>query len=160
MEGAETNEPYLTKEGCDEKQSISSITQMAHALCNNRLGDSTLVRIHWPKGKCQLLRDDVVLVDSPGIDVSESLDEWIDKHCLDADVFVLVANSESTLMNTVSKLSESSSFASQCRANDSILDFSIISNPAGTQNVSCLEFCGKDICHISYAFNPQSSVSM
>ncbi|KAG0715453.1 Transmembrane GTPase Marf [Chionoecetes opilio] len=50
--------------------------------------------------ECPLLRDDVVLVDSPGIDVSESLDDWIDKHCLDADVFVLVANSESTLMNT------------------------------------------------------------
>ena len=66
-----------------------------------RLGDSTLVRIHWPKTRCQLLRDDVVLVDSPGIDVSESLDEWIDKHCLDADVFVLVSNAESTLMNTV-----------------------------------------------------------
>ena len=66
-----------------------------------RLGDSTLVRIHWPKTRCQLLRDDVVFVDSPGIDVSESLDEWIDKHCLDADVFVLVSNAESTLMNTV-----------------------------------------------------------
>ena len=60
------------------------------------------MRIFWPKEKCQLLRDDVVLVDSPGIDVSPNLDDWIDKHCLDADVFVLVANSESTLMVTVS----------------------------------------------------------
>ena len=39
---------------------------------------------------------------SPGIDVSPDLDLWIDKHCLDADVFVLVANAESTLMVTVS----------------------------------------------------------
>ena len=31
------------------------------------------------------------------------MDEWIDKFCLDADVFVLVANSESTLMNTEKK---------------------------------------------------------
>ena len=38
---------------------------------------------------------------SPGIDVSPDLDLWIDKHCLDADVFVLVANAESTLMVTV-----------------------------------------------------------
>jgi hypothetical protein len=45
-----------------------------------------------------------VFVDSPGIDVSPNLDEWIDRHCLDADVFVLVANAESTLMLTVSKL--------------------------------------------------------
>ena len=40
----------------------------------------------------------MVFVDSPGIDVSPDLDLWIDKHCLDADVFILVGNSESTLM--------------------------------------------------------------
>ncbi|KAB7495560.1 Transmembrane GTPase Marf [Armadillidium nasatum] len=100
VEGEDGNEPFLLCEDSTERQNISGISHLAHALCNNRLGDSTLVRIHWPKSRCQLLRDDVVLVDSPGIDVSESLDEWIDKHCLDADVFVLVANSESTLMNT------------------------------------------------------------
>jgi len=61
-----------------------------------------LVRIFWPRDKCLLLRDDVVFVDSPGIDVSPNLDEWIDKHCLDADVFILVANSESTITVTVS----------------------------------------------------------
>lgn len=38
---------------------------------------------------------------SPGIDVSPDLDTWIDKFCRDADVFVLVANAESTLMQTV-----------------------------------------------------------
>ena len=39
----------------------------------------------------------------PGIDVEADLDEWIDKFCLDSDVFVLVANSESTLMLTEKK---------------------------------------------------------
>jgi len=39
---------------------------------------------------------------SPGIDMNPNIDEWIDKHCTDADVFVLVSNAESTLMNTVS----------------------------------------------------------
>jgi len=33
--------------------------------------------------------------------VSPDMDQWIDKFCLDADVFVLVANAESTLMQTV-----------------------------------------------------------
>jgi len=42
-----------------------------------------------------------VTVCSPGIDVSPDIDSWIDKFCLDADVFVLVANAESTLMQTV-----------------------------------------------------------
>jgi mitofusin len=77
------------------------VSQLAHSLCTGSLGDSALVRVYWPTDKCPLLRDDVVLVDSPGIDVSPNLDSWIDRHCLDADVFVLVANSESTLMLTV-----------------------------------------------------------
>ena len=38
-----------------------------------------------------------------GIDVEADLDEWIDKFCLDSDVFVLVANAESTLMLTEKK---------------------------------------------------------
>ena len=38
---------------------------------------------------------------SPGIDMSPDVDGWIDTHCQDADVFVLVANSESTLMHSV-----------------------------------------------------------
>lgn len=42
------------------------------------------------------------LVDSPGIDMNPNMDEWINKHCLDADVFVLVSNAESTLMTAVS----------------------------------------------------------
>lgn len=38
---------------------------------------------------------------SPGVDVSPEFDSWIDTHCLDADVFVLVSNSESTLTQAV-----------------------------------------------------------
>lgn len=75
--------------------------QLAHALCKEKLSESQMVRIYWPRNRCLLLRDDVVFVDSPGVDVTPNLDEWIDKHCLDADVFVLVANAESTLMVTV-----------------------------------------------------------
>ena len=33
--------------------------------------------------------------------MNPNIDEWIDKHCTDADVFVLVSNAESTLMNIV-----------------------------------------------------------
>lgn len=48
---------------------------------------------------------DFSVIYSPGIDVTTELDSWIDKFCLDADVFVLVANSESTLMQTVTQSS-------------------------------------------------------
>lgn len=100
VEGSENGESYLMTEGSDMKQNVKSVGQLAHALCEEKLGESQLVRIFWPRDKCLLLRDDVVLVDSPGIDVTPNMDEWIDKHCLDADVFVLVVNAESTLMLT------------------------------------------------------------
>ena len=35
--------------------------------------------------------------------MNPDVDDWISQHCLDADVFVLVANSESTLMSAVRK---------------------------------------------------------
>uniref|UniRef100_A0A1B6E5A2 Dynamin-type G domain-containing protein n=1 Tax=Clastoptera arizonana TaxID=38151 RepID=A0A1B6E5A2_9HEMI len=100
VEGSDNGEAYLITEDSTEKQNVKSVGQLAHALCKEKLNESQLVKIFWPRDKCLLLRDDVVLVDSPGIDVTPNLDEWIDKHCLDADVFVLVANSESTLMVT------------------------------------------------------------
>lgn len=101
VEGSDSDEAYLLLEGeSTERLSLESVSHLANALNSEKLGDSTLVRIFWPKNRCSLLKDDVVLVDSPGIDVSPNLDEWIDKHCLDADLFVLVSNAESTLMRT------------------------------------------------------------
>ncbi|RXM28249.1 Mitofusin-1 [Acipenser ruthenus] len=101
VEGTDGDKAYLMTEGSDEKKSVKTVNQLAHALhMDEELDAGCLVRVFWPKTKCALLRDDLVLVDSPGTDVTTELDSWIDKFCLDADVFVLVANSESTLMNT------------------------------------------------------------
>ncbi|XP_066246124.1 transmembrane GTPase Marf [Euwallacea similis] len=100
VEGSTSEDPFLTLDGSDEQMAVESVGQLAHALCKEKLSESQMVRVYWPKNRCLLLRDDVVFVDSPGVDVTPNLDEWIDKHCLDADVFVLVANAESTLMVT------------------------------------------------------------
>ncbi|XP_015258214.1 PREDICTED: mitofusin-1 [Cyprinodon variegatus] len=101
VEGTDEDKAYLKTEGSEEEKSIKTVNQLAHALhMDESLDAGCLVRVFWPKTKCALLRDDLVLVDSPGTDVTTQLDSWIDKFCLDADVFVLVANSESTLMNT------------------------------------------------------------
>ncbi|KAJ3662897.1 hypothetical protein Zmor_007215 [Zophobas morio] len=100
VEGSPSDEPYLVLEGSTEHCAVESVGQLAHALCKEKLSESQMVRVYWPRNRCLLLRDDVVFVDSPGVDVTPNLDEWIDKHCLDADVFVLVANAESTLMVT------------------------------------------------------------
>ncbi|KAH9499383.1 Mitofusin-2 [Bulinus truncatus] len=100
VEGTDSKEASLRTEESDEPKSIKDIKQLASALSTVKLSQNSLIRILWPKDKCRLLREDVVLVDSPGIDVTPDLDTWIDKFCLDADVFVLVANAESTLMQT------------------------------------------------------------
>jgi mitofusin len=100
VEGSDSKEGFLLTEDTDKPKSITDIKQLASALSDVKLQENSLIRILWPKEKCRLLREDVVLVDSPGIDVSPNLDLWIDKFCLDADVFVLVANAESTLMQT------------------------------------------------------------
>lgn len=101
VEGTDEDKAFLKTEGSEEEKSIKTVNQLAHALhMDESLDAGCLVKVFWPKTKCALLRDDLVLVDSPGTDVTTQLDTWIDKFCLDADVFVLVANSESTLMNT------------------------------------------------------------
>ena len=61
-------------------------------------GEDGLLTLNWPRERCPLLQEDVVLVDTPGLDVTRSHDDWIDKFCRDADIFVLVANAESTVM--------------------------------------------------------------
>ncbi|XP_025201825.1 transmembrane GTPase Marf-like [Melanaphis sacchari] len=99
VEGSQTGDAYLVTEGSNETQNVESVIHLAHALnYETLLNEKELVHIYWPKDKCSLLRDDVALVDSPGVDVTPHLDDWIDAHCIDADVFVLVANAESTLM--------------------------------------------------------------
>uniref|UniRef100_A0A8C5BCF9 Dynamin-type G domain-containing protein n=1 Tax=Gadus morhua TaxID=8049 RepID=A0A8C5BCF9_GADMO len=101
VEGTDGEEPYLTTEASAERRSLQTVNHLAHALhMDPTLDSGSLVKVFWPKGRCTLLRDDLVLMDSPGTDVTEELDSWIDKFCLDADVFVLVGNAESTLMNT------------------------------------------------------------
>lgn len=94
---------YLLCSDSDEHLSIKSVTQLSHALSQESMSCDSLIQVFWPKKKCALLKDDVVLLDSPGIDVSSDLDNWIDNYCQDADVFILVANAESTLMQAEKK---------------------------------------------------------
>ncbi|KFD72308.1 hypothetical protein M514_11501 [Trichuris suis] len=103
VEGSSSGQKCLVKEGSDDNISLDSIDKMAHAFCSQEMGEDVLFRVLWPKTDSRLLQNEVVLVDSPGIDVTPQFDEWIDKHCLDADVFVLVCNAEATLTNAEKK---------------------------------------------------------
>lgn len=100
VEGSDSGQKYILAEGSEEPQTIESIDQLGHALCSKEYCEDTLLKVFWPKSNSKLLQNEVVLLDSPGVDVSPEFDSWIDKHCLDADVFVLVTNAESTLTQT------------------------------------------------------------
>ncbi|KAE9552069.1 hypothetical protein FO519_004726 [Halicephalobus sp. NKZ332] len=102
VEGGGENEKYFKMEGSEEKKPISRLNDLGHALSESNsnttaLGTDKLVNVFYPKAGSKLLQNEVVIVDSPGVDLSPEFDKWIDRHCLDADVFVLVCNSESTL---------------------------------------------------------------
>lgn len=96
--GSEADDGFVLTPGSNERLNVKNVKQLAHSLHKKHLEPSSLMKIFWPKAKCPLLGDDVEFVDSPGIDMNPNMDEWINKHCLDADVFVLVSNAESTLM--------------------------------------------------------------
>jgi predicted GTPase/gas vesicle protein len=103
VEGSKAKEAYLTVEDSEEHLKLSCLGELGNALCDKKLESNAQVRIHWPVERCRLLGEEVVIIDSPGIDVDVDLDDWIDKHCLDSDVFVLVSNAESTIMLTEKK---------------------------------------------------------
>ena len=102
VEGTSSNSPSLLvplgEGGSLVETQVESLPSLVSALGSARLDEHSLAVLRWPSARCPLLEDDVVLVDSPGIDVSTGFDSWIDENCADADIFVLVANAESTLM--------------------------------------------------------------
>ena len=126
VEGTGDPEAYLLTEESDEHKAVDSIGQLGNALCSEKLAPSAKVRIVWPRDKCKMLEEEVVLIDSPGIDVETDLDEWIDKFCLDSDVFVLVANAESTIMLTEKVRRNSFQITSQTVFTKNILIFAEI----------------------------------
>ncbi|KAJ1360376.1 mitofusin [Parelaphostrongylus tenuis] len=106
VQGCSDDTGYLMLEDDPVHIPIDQLSKIGHALSSDNsglpaMGQDSLLRIFYPKGhgegENRLLQNDVVILDSPGVDLSPEFDSWIDKHCLDADVFVLVLNAESTL---------------------------------------------------------------
>ncbi|XP_046571956.1 mitofusin-2-like [Haliotis rubra] len=100
VEGRDSTGAFLLTEGSDQPKNIKLIEQLVHNLSDQRLESNSLIRILWPKDKCRLLRKDVVFVESPGVEMFTHNDSCIEKFCMDADVFVLVANAMCTLTQT------------------------------------------------------------
>ncbi|RXN34223.1 GTPase IMAP family member 8-like protein [Labeo rohita] len=64
VEGTDEDKAFLKTEGSEEEKSIKTVNQLAHALhMDESLDAGCLVKVFWPKTKCALLRDDLVLVD-------------------------------------------------------------------------------------------------
>ncbi|KAI6194199.1 Transmembrane GTPase fzo-1 [Aphelenchoides besseyi] len=83
VEGGSENDKHFMFEDGNERYPIEELQKVGHAQSSDNsqlknMGQDSLLRV-------------------PGVDLSPEFDSWIDKHCLDADVFVLVSNAESTL---------------------------------------------------------------
>ncbi|XP_032596127.1 transmembrane GTPase fzo [Drosophila grimshawi] len=87
----------LIENGDGDKLSIDCLRDLASAHSTGALTAHSLLHVRFPSSSGDLLANDVVLLDTPGVDVTAQLDECIDRHCLNADVFVLVLNAESTM---------------------------------------------------------------
>ena len=97
LKGTEEATPYITLPNSDRRHNIHDVDTLADALSDKSLDVENLVEIHWPTRNCPILAENVVVIDSPGMGMRTRFDEWIKTHCADADVFILVANSESVL---------------------------------------------------------------
>ena len=66
---------------------LSSLSELVNAITtiksfpksdeNAAKNASVNVELHWPRDRCRLLNDDVVLIDTPGVDVDVEFDEWL-----------------------------------------------------------------------------------
>ncbi len=82
-----------TARRCSSRRPIEDITALAHALYPEaHLSRNSVIELFWPSAHCRVLQHDVVIVDSPGLDVDRDYDAWIDAHCADADLFVLATS--------------------------------------------------------------------
>ncbi|CAF3847763.1 unnamed protein product [Rotaria sp. Silwood1] len=63
IEGTDKNEPSVLIPGSDEPKSVNNLSSIGNALSREKLDSDSLVKILWPKEKCRLIRDDVILVD-------------------------------------------------------------------------------------------------
>ncbi|XP_071785283.1 mitofusin-1-like [Asterias amurensis] len=53
--------------------------------------------VYWPKDKCKLLQNELVLIDCPGTCTKSDTDKQVTKYCEDADIHIFVVNSKNSL---------------------------------------------------------------
>ena len=56
----------LTEANPEDRKPLDSISQLGNALCAEKLPSASKVRIVYPKAKCKMLDQEVVIIDSPG----------------------------------------------------------------------------------------------
>eukprot|EP00730_Choanoeca_flexa_P014487 TRINITY_DN6352_c0_g1_i2.p1 TRINITY_DN6352_c0_g1~~TRINITY_DN6352_c0_g1_i2.p1 ORF type:complete len:805 (+),score=195.49 TRINITY_DN6352_c0_g1_i2:29-2443(+) len=108
LRGADGDSAHVLLPDSGEKRTIKDVQSLSNALkAEHVLQPGQTLEIYWPRQQCHMLRDDVVILDSPGLDYDGDFDEWIDKTTRDADVFVLVVNAVSTLSGTEARFFQS-----------------------------------------------------
>ncbi|KRK04124.1 transmembrane GTPase fzo [Drosophila yakuba] len=95
--GSDETTEHVKVEQEEQHMELSALKELASAHSPRALKPSTLLQVNMAKNRCSILDYDVVLMDTPGVDVTAQLDDCLDSYCMDADVFILVLNAESTV---------------------------------------------------------------
>jgi mitofusin len=82
-----------------EEESSLDLNNVLSSFSTN-IPHSKWIRVFLPQDSCPLLREGVVLCDTPGIDGDKDSDEVLVSTCTDADVFVYVCDGTCTIENT------------------------------------------------------------
>ena len=68
--------------GDGRRRSVQSISQLGSALSKEHLDPSTKIRVVWPKEKCKMLGEEVVIIDSPGKFLQKYLGIFLENNLL------------------------------------------------------------------------------
>ncbi|XP_071807004.1 transmembrane GTPase fzo-like [Asterias amurensis] len=112
----ETTSAFITVEGTDEPNEyaedvkgsrikIEDIGKRSSVLESGKMSCDKIT-VYWPKRKCGLLKNELVVVDCPGTCTSSDTDDQVTEYCVDADIYIFVVNSISSLNEAACKFFE------------------------------------------------------
>ncbi|KAH3872858.1 hypothetical protein DPMN_036081 [Dreissena polymorpha] len=80
-----------------EHENIKEVLKLTSDLHESSKQQPDCFHLFLPKTKHGVLAYDLVIIDSPGIDIDPELDKGISKYCADSDVFLLVISGDGRL---------------------------------------------------------------
>ncbi|XP_072013049.1 mitofusin-2-like [Amphiura filiformis] len=96
IEGCDGEDSFLTLPDGTQR-SVQDLEELGSELEDIHLGAGETAIVYWPKSKCELLSNDIQIVDRPGISSNPEVDKIVNDKCSDADVHIFVVDSVASI---------------------------------------------------------------